>query len=313
MMRTVLVTGASGFVGRQLVPALRDSGWTVRAACRDPKILESIDAIETVALPDLGEPVDWAPLLDGMTHVVHLAGVAHVPVSEEDARYDRINTGSVAALGEAAKAANVQRAVLMSSVRAQVGLSADHPITEADDPQPTDPYGRSKLAAEAALKASGVEYTILRPAVVYGPGVKGNIASLASLARTPMPLPFDGLKNRRSLLAIENLIAAVELALTDEAARNETFLVADKDPISVAGLVSAMREGLGRQPHLVGMPLGAVKRIMKSFGREADWDRISGNFMIDSSKLQGIGWDPKIETREGIMAMMAAEGATQKL
>ena len=312
MTGTVLVTGASGFVGRQLVPALKDAGWTVRAACRDPKSLESIDGIETVALPDLGEAVDWAPLLEGVTHVVHLAGVAHVPVSEEDERYDRINTDSVAALGAAAKG-KVKRVVLMSSVRAQAGISAEHPITETDEPQPTDPYGRSKLAAEAALKESGVEYAILRPAVVYGPGVKGNIASLASLARTPMPLPFSGLKNRRSLLAIENLIEAVKLALTDDAARNETFLVADPDPISVAGLVSAMREGLDRQPQLVGMPLGAVKRIMKSFGREADWDRISGNFIIDSSKLQGIGWAPQVETRDGIMKMMAAEGATQKL
>lgn len=312
MTRTVLVTGASGFVGRSLVPALRDAGWTVRAACRDPKSLSVSEGVEVATLPDLGEAVDWTALLEGVSHVVHLAGVAHVPVSEEDARYDRINTDSVASLGEAAKG-KLERVVLMSSVRAQAGLAAEHPITETDKPAPTDPYGRSKLAAETALKKSGVEHTILRPAVVYGPGVKGNIASLASLARTPMPLPFDGLKNRRSLLAIENLIEAVKLALTADDARNETFLVADRDPISVAGLVTAMREGLGRQPHLVGMPLGAVKRIMKSFGREADWDRISGNFIIDSSKLQGIGWDPQVETREGIMTMMVSEGETTKL
>jgi len=312
MTQTVLVTGSSGFVGRQLVPALRDAGWTVRAACRDPNAISAMDGVEAVALPDLAEPVDWAPLLNGVSHVVHLAGVAHVPVTEEDERYERINTESVASLAAAAKG-SVERIVLMSSVRAQVGLSSDQPIVETDTPEPTDPYGRSKLAAEKALKESGVDYTILRPAVVYGPGVKGNIASLASLARTPMPLPFDGLKNRRSLLAIENLIEAVKLVLTAEAARNETFLVADSEPISVAGLVSAMREGLGRQPALVGMPLGAVKRIMKSFGREADWDRISGNFMIDSSKLRGIGWEPKVETRDGIMRMMAAEGATTKL
>lgn len=308
MSGRVLVTGASGFIGRQLTPVLRDAGWRVRAACRRPETLTALDGVEAVPLPELRDEVDWTRLLEGVTHVVHLAGVAHVPVSEEDEGYQRINTGSVAALGQAARD-KVERVVLMSSVRAQAGLSADGPITEASTPQPTDPYGRSKLAAEEALKETGVDYTILRPAVVYGPGVKGNIASLASLARTPMPLPFEGLQNRRSLLAIENLIEAVRLVLTADAARNETFLVADPDPISVAALVSAMREGLGRQPHLVPMPLGAVKRIMRSFGREADWDRISGNFVIDSSKLKGIGWEPPTETRAGIVRMMAQAGA----
>jgi UDP-glucose 4-epimerase len=140
--------------------------------------------------------------------------------------------------------------------------------------------------------------------VVYGKGVKGNIAALATLARTPMPLPFAGLDNRRSLVARDNLVSAIALALGAREALNETFLVADEEPISVADLVAAMREGLGRSPNLVKMPLGAVKRLMGSFGREADWERISGAFVIDASKLMGIGWRPEITTREGIIAMM---------
>jgi nucleoside-diphosphate-sugar epimerase len=200
--------------------------------------------------------------------------------------------------------------VLMSSVRAQAGLAADHVITEADTPQPTDAYGRAKLAAEGLLQESGAGFTVLRPAVVYGKGVKGNIASLASLAQTPMPLPFGGLDNKRSLLAIENLASAVDLALTSQRAEGETFLVADPEPVTIAEMVTAMREGLGRSPHLVRVPARGVKRLMATFGKEADWERISGNFVIDAAKLRRIGWVPRLRTRDGIAAMMRTTNGT---
>jgi UDP-glucose 4-epimerase len=126
-----------------------------------------------------------------------------------------------------------------------------------------------------------------------------------------MPLPFAGLDNRRSLLALDNLVSAISLVLGAKAAANETFLVADAEPISVAGLVAAMREGLGRPPHLVKVPLGGVMRLMKSFGKEAEWERISGNFVIDPAKLMGIGWRPDVATHDGIVRMMRSEnGAT---
>jgi len=304
---TVLVTGASGFIGKALIGALSGDGYAVRAAARDPSAIQEGAGIERVALPDLSRPVDWSELLDGVTHVVHLAGLAHSPGVLADDVYTRINALSVGELAQQAARAKIDRLVLLSSVRAQAGLSADHAITETDRPEPTDAYGRSKLEAEKLVAASGANFTVLRPAVVYGPGVKGNIASLATLARTPMPLPFAGLNNRRSLLALPNLIAAISLVLGSERAANETFLVADAEPISVAGLVSAMREGLGRPPHLVGVPQGAVKRLMKSFGKEADWERISGSFVIDPAKLMGIGWRPAVATHDGIVAMMRAE------
>ncbi len=164
-------------------------------------------------MPDLKSTIDWAPLLDGASHVVHLAGIAHAPGMLPDEVYARINADSVGALAKAAKG-RIERLVLMSSVRAQAGLSSDHVITEADEPRPTDAYGRSKLEAERLVGKSGVGFTVLRPAVVYGLGVKGNISSLATLAKTPMPLPFGALNNRRSLLAIENLASAISLALT---------------------------------------------------------------------------------------------------
>lgn len=307
MTGTILVTGASGFIGRSLVKALAYNGHTVRAAARDPSSVPAFAGVTPAAMPDLAAPGDWRGLLQGVRHVVHLAGIAHSPGLLADDVYRRINATAVGELAVAAARAGVERLLFVSSVRAQAGLSADHALTEQDTPRPTDAYGRAKLEAERLIAASGAPFTILRPAVVYGPGVKGNIAALATLARTPMPLPFANLANRRSLLALDNLIAAVLSVLGSGRAANETFLVADKEPISVAGLVAAMREGLGRPPLLVGVPLGAVKRLLRTFGKEAEWERIAGDFVIDPSKLIGLGWHPSVATHDGIVAMMRAE------
>ena len=306
MKGRVLVTGASGFIGKRLAGALAKEGWQVRAAARDPSSIPTKAGVERVAMRDLSHPADWSGLLTGITHVVHLAGIAHAPGVLPDDLYRRINAQ---AFGELAAQASgkVERLVLLSSVRAQAGLSAERTLTELDEPEPTDAYGRTKLEAERLVAGSGVPFTVLRPAVVYGKGVKGNVASLATLAKTPMPLPFAGLDNRRSLLALDNLVSAISLVLEAKAAADETFLVADAEPISVANLVAAMREGLGRPPHLVKVPLGGVKRLMKSFGKEAEWERISGNFVIDVSKLMGIGWRPGIATKDGIARMMRPE------
>jgi nucleoside-diphosphate-sugar epimerase len=306
MTRRVLITGASGFIGKSLVTALTKQGYAVRAAARDPAGIIAASEVERVEIPDLVGSLDWTPLLAGVTHVVHLAGIAHAPGTLPDDVYMQINAEAVGTLAQQAKG-RVERLVLMSSVRAQAGLSAEAPITEADTPEPTDTYGRSKLEAERLLIESGVGYTVLRPAVVYGKGVKGNIAALATIAKTPMPLPFGGLANKRSLLALENLASAITHVLAAPKTENETYLVADAKPISVADLVSAMREGLGRPPHLINVPQGAVKRLMKSFGREADWERVTGPFVIDVSKLIASGWTPEIETYSGIVRMMRCE------
>jgi nucleoside-diphosphate-sugar epimerase len=306
MTQRVLVTGATGFIGKKLVAALAKQGFSVRAAARDPGAIIAASEVERVVMPELAAPSDWSALLDGVSHVVHLAGIAHAPGVLPDDVYTRINAEAVGELAAQAKG-KVERFIFMSSVRAQAGLAADHALTEKDVPQPTDTYGRSKLEAERLVDKSGVPYTVLRPAVVYGKGVKGNIASLATIAKTPMPLPFGALDNKRSLLALDNLVTAVAHVLETEAAKNQTFLVADEAPITVADLVGAMREGLGKPPHLVKVPSGAVKRILKSFGREADWERVSGEFVVDVSKLLATGWQPHVETRAGIVRMMRME------
>ncbi|MEZ5827322.1 MAG: NAD-dependent epimerase/dehydratase family protein [Hyphomicrobiales bacterium] len=306
MAHRVLVTGATGFIGKTLIAALAKQGVAVRATARDPSAILAVSEVERVALPDLAKSADWSPLLEGVSHVVHLAGIAHAPGMLPDDVYTRINTDAVAELAAQARG-RVERIVFMSSVRAQAGLSADHAITETDTPAPTDIYGRSKLEAERHLAESGTPFTVLRPAVVYGKGVKGNIAALATIAKSPMPMPFGGLANRRSLLALDNLVTAITHVMSHEDAAGETYLIADAEPISVADLVSAMREGLGKPPHLVKVPVGGVKKLMKSFGREADWERVAGTFVIDASKLMATGWRPHVETHAGIVRMMRAE------
>ncbi len=306
MAKRVLITGASGFIGTRLAGALAREGWQVRAASRDPSSIPARSGVERAKMPDLTRPADWSGLLDGVSHVVHLAGIAHAPGLLPDETYTRINAEAAGEFAAAARG-KVERFVFMSSVRAQAGLSAERPISETHTASPTDAYGRTKLEGERLVAASGVHFAVLRPAVVYGQGVKGNIATLATLAKTPMPLPFAGLDNLRSLLALDNLASAVALVLEAEEAANGTFLAADAEPISVADLVTAMREGLGRAPHLMKVPLGGVKRLMKSFGKEADWERVSGSFVVDVSKLMGIGWRPAISTHDGIVRMMRAE------
>ena len=122
-----------------------------------------------------------------------------------------------------------------------------------------------------------------------------------------MPLPFGGLANLRSLLAIENLASAISLVLSSGQALGETFLVADREPISVADMVACMREGLGRKPHLVSVPERAVRRLMASFGREADWERLSGSLVVDTAKLRALGWDSRVTARDGLARMMRGD------
>lgn len=301
----VLVTGASGFIGRPLTTALAGAGYAVRAAVRDRRAQRFPPGVEIAMLPDLAGPVDWAPLVAGMDAVVHLAGIAHVGAHIPEATYNRVNHVATAELARAASTAGV-RLVLMSSIRAQSGAAAERPLSEADKPRPADAYGRSKLAAEVAVRAAGVPYVILRPALVYGPGAKGNVASLMRLAALPLPLPFGALSNRRSLLALDNLIAAVRFALEDPRAGNEIFLVADPETISVAELVSKLRAAAGRKPWLVAVPPALLSAMLGLVGRRDMFERLAGTLVAGPKKLMAAGWRPVIDTQTAITRMVQA-------
>ncbi len=191
MRGPVLVTGATGFIGRHLVAALAARGVAVRAGVRKGARGDFGPPVEDVAVPDLAAPADWTGLLKGVQGVVHLAGIAHATTAIESSVYERVNG---AAAGElAAAAAGVARFVLMSSIRAQSGPVSNKVLTENDNPEPTDAYGRSKLMAERLVLQAFPAATVLRPVLVYGPGVKGNMARLIKLAGVPIPVAISKL------------------------------------------------------------------------------------------------------------------------
>jgi nucleoside-diphosphate-sugar epimerase len=301
----VLVTGASGFVGRALVEDLAAQGHRVRAAMRQPADIFS-RAVEVVAVSDLARPLEWRTLLSDINAVVHLAGIAHITSGIAEDLYDRVNRAATAALAAAAARDRIERLVFVSSIRAQAGPACDHPLTEVDEPRPVDAYGRSKLAAEEAIRAASLPFTILRPALIYGPGVKGNLADLVQLARSPWPLPFGALRNRRSLLARSNLVAAIHLALVAPAMLNETYVVADPEPLTMAAIVAALRAGLGRRPRLIPMPPSLLALALQATGRAHLWDRIGGDCIVEPAKLLAAGWGPLTDTRAGLVATAQA-------
>jgi len=302
----VLITGASGFIGAPLTAALAAAGHQVRAAVRDRRRRPFPAGVEIALLPDLAGAVDWTPLVAGMDAIVHLAGIAHVGPEIPEAIYDRVNHLATAALAGAASMAGVRRFVFMSSTRAQAGAASRESLTEGAIPRPTDAYGRSKLAAEAAVRAAGVPYTILRPALVYGLNPKGNVASLMRLAAKPIPLPFGAFSNRRSLLAVDNLIAAVRFALEDPRAENETLLVADPEAISVAELVATLRTAGGHKPWLVPVPPALLSGLLRLVGKRDMAERLSGTLVAEPIKLLGAGWRPVTDTRTALVEMVHA-------
>jgi len=305
----ILVTGASGFVGRAAVAALAAAGHEVRAATRRLPVppFEPPPRVEVVAHGDLDAPVDWSPLLTGIDAVIHLAGIAHVE-GIAAVRYDCVNHLATIALARAALTAGVGRLIFMSSIRAQTGPAPDVVLTEATEPRPTDAYGRSKLAAETALLQSGLPVTILRPVPVYGTDMKGNLRALMRLAALPIPLPFGAFVNRRSLVSLHNLVTAIAHELR-ERNRSETYVVADPHPVSLAEIVTAMRRGMGRSPRLIAVPPCLIRLGLTALGRRRDWERLSAPLIADPSKLVAAGWRPNPDTM-GALAATAREWRT---
>jgi nucleoside-diphosphate-sugar epimerase len=301
----ILVTGSSGFIGSAVSSALAAAGHSVRAASRKPNRNASQHRLQWVELPDLENEVDWATLLDGMDIVVHLAAIAHRSHTDSG-DYARANRVATASLAQACRRHGIQRLIFMSSIGAQAGSAADHVVTELDEPWPITAYDRAKLAAEEEIRRSGVPFTILRPVIVYGPGAKANIALIMRIAALPLPLPFGAFTNQRSLLSIDNLVHAITVCLDSPETLNQTFIVCDREPITLAEMLATMREAAGRPPRLIPVPPLAVRAMVIAAGRHALWDRIGRELVASSASLQKAGWSPQVETKAGLRAMVRA-------
>jgi UDP-glucose 4-epimerase len=285
----VLVTGADGFVGRHLVSYLVARGYKVIAASRSATAFERPD-VAVIRLPDLSKLFDWQPLLEQCDSVVHLAGIAHK--FADDSFYDRVNHRATSALARAMSRSGTKHLVFISSIAAQSGSHSENELSESDFPTPNNAYGRSKFAAEQAIRAASISFTILRPVVIYGEGEKGNFATVHRLSRLPIPLPFGRLTAQRSVLSIQNFNSAVETALNNPRARGETFIVSDPAPVSVADLISRHRISLGRSPWLIPVPQTWIKTLLKATGQGAIWERIGQPLLAPPTKLLAIGWQP---------------------
>src|SRR5713101_3270309 len=296
------LTGATGFIGQHLLRELPKRGYRVRVLLRRPTSLSPQSA--SAVIGDLARPRNMSAALEGADAVIHSAGLTHGTSGTPEDDYRVLNTDATINLARAAHRAGVKRFIFLSSIRAQSGPTADHVLTEALAPQPTDAYGRSKLAAEQGLAQLDLDWVALRLTLVYGPGVKGNMEELVRLARSRYPLPFARLTAKRSLLSVDNLVTAIETVLAVPQRLQRAFIVADPEPLTIAEMVANLRRGLGRRPGLVPVPPRLLELGLRAAGRGEIYQRLAGSLVADPSALMGIGWTPRVTTTEGLYALV---------
>lgn len=302
----VLVTGATGFVGRSLVPLLERQGYRVRRAARGlPASAATQD--EWVACGEIGPNTDWQVAVAGCSGVIHLAGRAHVlreQVADPLAEFRRVNVEGTLRLARMAVAAGVRRFVFVSSIGVN-GRVSDRPFVESDDPRPHDLYAVSKFEAEQGLGAlaqeTGLEVVIVRPPLVYGPGCPGNLARLLGLLRRGIPLPLGSVDNRRSMIGVDNLADMLALCLSHPAAAGQLFLVSDGEDVSTPRILRGLAAGLGVPLRIIFMPPRILELLAGLVGRGADIERLCSSLQVDSSKAQRVlGWRPRVAVDEGL-------------
>lgn len=305
----VLVTGASGFIGDAVVRRLAGESKGVRAASRTlPGDLPG--GVERIRVGDLDAATDWREALLGMDAVVHAS--ARVHVMRESARdplaeFRRVNVEGTLALARAAAAAGARRFVFISSVKVNgERTEPGAPFTADDKPAPADAYGISKLEAERGLfdtiaRDTALEVVVIRPVLVYGPGVKGNFLEMMRWLAKGVPLPLGAVRNRRSLVALDNLVDLIATCLGHPAAAGQVFLVSDGDDLSTPDLLRRTARALGRTAHLIPVPVAFLRGAASLAGRSDAVDRLCGSLQVDLTKTNTLlGWRPPIAVDEGL-------------
>jgi UDP-glucose 4-epimerase len=305
----VAVTGATGFVGRRVVDQLLGRGLEVRALCRTSPVRRFQPAeVDVRVIGPIAGDTEWGDALEQVDAVVHLAARVHVLDERERAplaAYREVNVEGTLALARAAVAAGVRRFLFMSSIKVNGEETTGALFTETSRPEPRDPYGVSKWEAEQGLweiaRESDLEVVVLRPPLVYGPGVKANFQSLIRAVDRGIPFPFGTLRNQRSLVFVGNLADAVACSLERPAAAGETFLVSDGAAVSSGELVRVIGRALGRRPRLLPVPPGLMRLTGRVLRREAFVQRILGSLQVDSSHIRRtLDWTPPYTMTEGL-------------
>ena len=305
----VLVTGATGLVGSQLMSALRQQQFDAVGTSRQP-------GQGLCAVAPLGPDTDWGAALAGCAAVVHLAARVHVmneTASDPLAEFRTANVAGTAALARQAAALGVKHFVFVSSIKVNGEHTLDRPFTAADIPRPQDPYGISKYEAEQAIQQicaqSDMKFTIVRPPLVYGPGVKANFQRLMRAVQGGAPLPLGGItRNRRSLVAVSNLNSLIIACLLNPAASGEVFLVSDGEDMSTAGLVRAIAQAIQKKPVLLPVPVSLLRLAGRLAGKAAAVERLCGSLAVDISKNRDVlGWVPAISIAQALRETVAAD------
>jgi UDP-glucose 4-epimerase len=299
--RLIAITGATGFIGRRLLRDLPARGYRLRALLRRPTELPP-DCTSAV-IGDIAKPYNMTAALADADVLIHLAGISEAASGRPEDDYRALNVEASIRLAEAARRAGIRRFVLLSSVRAQSGPSADHVLAETMEPRPTDAYGRSKLAAERAIANVDIDWVALRLASVYGEGGKGNMARLVRLAQSRLPLPLAAVSAKRSILALDNLVAALDCVLATPAPLKCPLLVADPAPLSVAQMVTALRRGLGRRPGLVPLPPRLLQRALILAGHPEICERIARPLIVGTAALERLGWTAPTDSQRALEAL----------
>lgn len=298
----VLVTGANGFVGRALYSTLCAGGVTVRAAVRRGATERE------VVVGDLNGKTDWRVALQGCDVVFHLAARVHVMSDKDEdplCAYREVNVNGTLNLARQAVQAGVRRFVFVSSVKVNGESTTTQPFRASDVPMPCDPYGQSKMEAEQALlqlsRETGLEVVIVRPPLVYGPGVKANFLNLIKLVQKGVPLPFGSISNFRSMVALDNLVDLLIVCSKHPEAPGNIFMVSDGEDMGIKELVTKIANAMNKRLWLLPVPMGLMIGAAKLLGKRGVVDRLFGSLQVDIAHTQTtLAWQPVVTSQAAI-------------
>ena len=311
----IVLTGATGFLGARLADQIDRQGG-LNLTCLVRKAVPAGRGREVV-IKGLDASSDWSAILKNQNVVIHAAARAHImkeEVTDPLAEYRRVNVDGTLNLARYAVEAGVKRFVFISSIKVNGEQTAPgRPFTCDDTPTPEDPYGISKLEAEQGLQQialeTGMEVVIIRPPLVYGPGVKGNFASMIKLVEKGLPLPFGAIDNRRSLVGLDNLVDLIITCIDHPNAANQVFLVSDGEDLSTSGLLRRVAKAMGKPSRLIPVPAVLLQLGATVLGKKAVGQRLLGSLQVDiSSTRERLDWTPPVSVDEGLRRCFETQG-----